>query len=89
MKKLIPFILMTSALVSCDDGPQQRIQQEQTHQIEIERQQRIVAQQQAHEDQQSRNLWQSIAFALGIASVAFLGIGACLGSSARKHVQRD
>jgi len=89
MKILTPVMLMTAALVSCDDGSLQRIQQDEIRQIQVERQQRIAAQRQAREDQHSRNLWQSIAFVLGIASVVFLGIGACLGSAGRKNVPRD
>lgn len=95
MKKTIPIVLLATAataagLAGCGnngDSQRQREAQDQIHQVEVERQQKIDAQKQAREDEQSKSLWQSIAFFLGIASLVLLIAGIILGSNAKHNVK--
>ena len=87
-KFIIPIAFLLACLGACDDRIQP-MQDERSQQIKIERQQRELAEKRADESQKSRDWWEAIASVLGAASILFLIIGACLGSSGRNHVPRD
>ncbi|MCX6980704.1 MAG: hypothetical protein NTV08_08130 [Verrucomicrobia bacterium] len=66
------------AFSACNDGAVQR-----------ERAAREAAERAAKEAQQGKSTWQTVAFVVGIGAVTLLVFGTALGSSARKHAQKQ